>query len=261
MPLTTEHRFLFDTAGFLHLRAALPTADLARYQAWAEDLLSVNVQELNRADPSLMTNQMNRPVSRIIDADVRFAELLDHPAVAPYLREFLGTDYRHIDNELLHTVPGYAGGRWHRGVKPHPTGHVVDGRFICPMVKVFYCLTDVKPGGGEFVVVPGSHKSNFDCTSADPSYFPGQYVFDNVAAGDVILFNEALMHNGRPNASQVLRKTLVVNFGRETAGTWSGYRCSDDTLQKVTPAQRAILSNRDRVWSEPNLMAEAFVGT
>jgi hypothetical protein len=118
------------------------------------------VRELNE-DLTNLPHQINRPLSRIIDADVRFARLLDHRAVEPYLGAFLGDDYRHIDNDLYYTYPGYAGGQWHRGVQSHPTGHVVDGQLICPMVKVFFCLNDVGPGQGEFVVIPGLHKSRY----------------------------------------------------------------------------------------------------
>lgn len=71
-----------------------------------------------------------------IDADVRFAALLDHPAVEHYLVAFLGEDYRHIDNEMYFTYPSYEGGHWHRGVQAHPSGHVVNGQFICPIDNI-----------------------------------------------------------------------------------------------------------------------------
>lgn len=257
--ITSEHRFLFDTTGYLHLQQALPAADLHCCQAWAAEALTVDLDQLHADCVADRKHHLNRPVSRILDADPRFGLLLDHPAVQPFLAEFLGADYRHIDNDLLHTAPGYPGGGWHRGVSAHPTGHVVDGRFICPMVKVFYCLTDVKPGGGEFVVVPGSHKSSFEFKVEGAGDFPGQHVFDNITAGDIILFNEALIHNGRPNRSQATRKTMIINFGRESAGTWRGYRPKAATLEAVSPAQRAILSNGEKIWAQPNLMAEAMM--
>lgn len=189
----------------------------------------------------------------MIDADPRFGCLLDHPVVEPLLVEFLGQDYRHIDNDLYFTHPGYNGGGWHRGVAAHTTGHVVDGKFICPMVKVFYCLTDVGPNEGEFVVVPGSHKAQFEIPM-DRVDLPGQHTFDDVSAGDVIIFNEALLHNGRPNPSNNVRQTLIVNLGRQDAGVWPGYAPHSDTLQALTPRQREILSNASRVWSEPQLV-------
>ncbi len=127
-----------------------------------------------------------------------------------------------------------AGGHWHRGVRPHPTGHIVNGKFVCPMVKAFYCMTDVGPGEGEFVVVPGSHRAQF-AVEMERLDLLGQHVFDDVKTGDIILFNEAVIHNGRPNPSPKTRKTVIVNFGRHDAGPWAGYTPSPRTLEAVTP--------------------------
>jgi hypothetical protein len=249
--LSDDERFLFDNQGYLHLRRALPADEVAAYLRLVKDNWNRDVRALNE-DVSYLSHQLNRPLSRMIDADVRFAALLDHPAAEPYLVAFLGEDYRHIDNDLYFTYPAYKGGQWHRGVQAHPTGHVRDGQFICPMVKVFFCLTDVEPDQGEFVVVPGSHKSRFaiDTERVD---LPGQHIFNNVEAGDVIVFNEALLHNGRPNPSEKTRITLIVNFGRADAGPWPGYRPKSETLTAVTPRQRQILTPGSPVWHEPAL--------
>lgn len=252
MGITNDERFLFDLQGYLHLPGALTTDEVATYWQWVEEAKDTDVRALNADEPERLQNHINRPLSRMIDADARFARFLDHPAAEPYLAEFLGADYRHIDNDLYFTHPGYKGGAWHRGVRAHPTGHVVDGQFICPMVKVFYCLTDVGPGQGPFVVVPASHKSSLEIPT-DRIDLPGQRVFDDVRAGDVIIFNEALLHNGHPNRSEKTRVTLIVNFGRADAGPWPGYAPSPATLATVSERQREILSNSSSVWEEPEL--------
>ena len=249
--LSDDERFLFDNQGYLHLPGALASEELATYLRLVEENRDRNVHDLNE-DPTYLSHQLNRPLSRMIDADVRFAQLLDHPAVEPYLAAFLGEEYRHIDNDLYFTYPGYKGGHWHRGVQAHPTGHVVDGQFICPMVKAFFCLTDVGPDQGAFVVVPGSHKSSFEIDTERVD-LPGQHIFDNVRAGDVIVFNEAVLHNGRPNPSGKTRITLIVNFGRADAGPWPGYAPKPETLAAVTPRQRDILTPASPVWQEPVL--------
>lgn len=258
MSIHPDQRFAFDVQGYLHLPEALTAAEVATMTAWMDETVqATNVEALNADFPEGMKQQLNRPVSRMVDADPRFADLLDHPAVAPYLLEFLGPDYKHIDNDLYYTYPGYQGGNWHRGVRAHPTGHVVDGKFICPMVKVFYCMSAVGPGEGEFVVIPGSHKALFKLDWGERVDLPAQHIFDNVKAGDVILFNEGLIHNGRPNPSSKTRKTLIVNFGRAEAGVWRGYRPKPETLAAITPNQQAILSNQSaEFWKEP-MLAEA----
>src|SRR5205085_8188082 len=108
--------------------------------------------------------------------------------------------------------------------------------------KVFYCMTDVGPNEGEFEVVPGSHRAQFEIDFKGRLDLPAQHVFDDVHAGDIIIFNEAVIHNGRPNPSAKTRKTIIMNFGREDAGPWPGYTPKAETFDAVTPRQRAILS-------------------
>jgi len=250
MSLTPDQRFEFDVCGYLHLRGALPEEEVELYRQWMAEAEKTDVKALNADDPSRMKHQLNRPLSRVLDADPRFTRFLDHPVVQPILEELLGHDYRHIDNDLYYTYPGYRGGQWHRGVRAHPSGYVIDGQFRCPMVKVFYCMTDVGPGEGEFVVIPGSHRAAFQIDMKDRIDLPGQHIFNDVRAGDVIIFNEALLHNGRPNPSNKTRKTIIMNFGRREAGVWEGYAPLPRTLAVATPRQRQILSNGERVWSE-----------
>jgi hypothetical protein len=250
MPISEDVRFAFDVQGYLHLRGALTADEVAEYDLWKSAAENADVQALNADNPDGMKHQLNRPVSRIFDVDPRFARFLDHPVVEPLLVEFLGEEYRHIDDELYYTYPGYPGGNWHRGVRPHPTGHVVDGKFVCPMVKVFYCMSDVGPGEGEFVVIPGSHRTQL-AIEMQRLDLPAQHVFDDVKTGDIILFNEGLIHNGRPNSSSKTRETIIVNFGRKDAGPWVGYKPSAKTLEVVTPRQREILANSAPVWIEP----------
>jgi hypothetical protein len=253
MTISDDLRFAFDVQGYLHLRGVLTPEEVKEYTRWMNEMEQTDVRALNADYPGGMKYQLNRPVSRMFDADPRFARFLDHPVVEPFLVEFLGEDYRHIDNDLYYTYPGYKGGGWHRGVRPHPTGHVVNGRFICPMVKIFYCMTDVGPGEGEFVVIPGSHRAQFSIATKDRVDLPAQHIFNDVKTGDVIIFNEGLLHNGRPNLSQKTRKTIIVNFGRRSAGVWNGYRPSPKTLAAVTLRQREILKNETTAfWSEPN---------
>ena len=254
MSVSLDERFAFDVAGYLHLPAALTPAEVAEYTGWINEVEGIDTTALNADYPDGLKQQLNRPVSRLFDADPRFACLLDHPVTLPYLVEFLGPDYRHIDNDLYYTHPGYQGGHWHRGVSAHPTGHVVEGSFICPMVKVFFCMSAVGPNEGEFVVIPGSHKARFKVEYDGRVDLPAQHVFNNIQAGDVIIFNEALLHNGRPNPSQKTRKTLIINFGRRAAGVWKGYRPKAATLASITPSQRAVLSNENPdFWQEPQL--------
>jgi len=255
MSVSLETEFAFDVQGYLHIRGAMTDDEVKEYTFWTDELEETDVAELNLNNPGWDKEQMNHPVSRIFDADPRFCRFLDHPSVEPFLSEFLGQDYRHIDNDLLYTYPGYKGGVWHRGIRPHPTGHWVDSKCVCPMIKVFYCTTDVGPDEGGFTIIPGSHKALFSIDEEGREEIPAQqFVFDGVTAWDIVLFNEALIHMGSPNPSKKTRKTIIVNFGRRDAGIWTCYTPNSETLAAATPRQREILSNEVPLWDEPVLV-------
>jgi hypothetical protein len=245
-----DHAFLFDAHGYLHLRGVLPQGEIDAYLAWAAAVRAAAAPPPGEPDAPRL---LNRP----IDADPRFLRILDHPVAEPYLTAFLGGGYRHIDNDIIYTLPGYGGGGWHRGVRCDPSGYARDGAFVCAMVKVFFCLTDVEPDGGAFVVIPGSHKSNFEIDLGRVD-LPGQRVIDDVRAGDLIIFNEALLHNGRPHRRERPRITLLGNFGRRDSGVWHGYAPRPATLAAATPRQREILSNAEREWNEPAMWRLGF---
>jgi hypothetical protein len=245
-----DQRFHFDALGYLHLRGALSAQEVAECLQRIDALAGSDTVSFNADRPEAMKQQLNRPFSRIIDLDPWFLRWLEHPASAPFLRDFLGEDYRHIDNDVLFTHPQYAGGTWHRGVRADPAGDVRNSVFHCPMVKVFHCLTDLAPDQGAFVIVPGSHKANLE-VALDRVDLPGQRIFDDVRAGDLIIFNEGLLHNGRPNPSPSTRKTLIFNFGRSDAGVWAGYAPAPATLAAATARQREIIGNGERVWRAP----------
>ncbi len=260
--VSVDERFHFDLAGYLHLHGALTADEVAEALAWSVAAQQVDLVAFNADRGEQMKNHLGRPVSRILDVEPRFLRFLDHPVIAPYLATFCGPDYKHIDNDLFHTSPGYAGGGWHRGSPAHDTGYCFAGRFDCPMVKVFYCLTDVGPGQGPFEVVPGSHKSQLQSMDDQGRLdLPGQHVFDDVKAGDAIIFNEALLHNGRPNTTERTRKTLIINFGNAGAKCWVGYHPLAATLARCTPRQRQILSNQPGDWEQAVVPGQVRMGT
>ena len=100
MTLPHERRFEFDVQGFVRLRGALAASEVGRYLRWVEAAEGADVGGLVGEHQGRL---INRPVSRIIDVDPRFACFLDHPAVIDYLSDFLGAGYKHIDNELYYT--------------------------------------------------------------------------------------------------------------------------------------------------------------
>ena len=81
------------------------------------------------------------------------------------------------------------------------------------IVRFIYFTHDVSDEGGDFCVVPGSHKSAFPYPyvyTIDEK--PGMIGFE-VKTGDAILFTESLHHSGVTKSKNETRMTLHVGYG------------------------------------------------
>jgi len=73
----------------------------------------------------------------------------------------------------------------------------------CPLLAMSVALTDAAEGEGGFVIVRGSHKSNFPAPVGLKEYrqFTEHSYQPAVKAGDVIFFSEVPHRHARPSAS------------------------------------------------------------
>ncbi len=79
--LTDEERFLFDLQGYLVIKNALPSDELDRLNAVADQRSSDRSQ-----DPDWNTS--------IILWGAAYQALIDHPSTLPYLAELIGPRFR-----------------------------------------------------------------------------------------------------------------------------------------------------------------------
>jgi hypothetical protein len=85
----------------------------------------------------------------------------------------------------------------------------VRGRMYNGLIKVLYTLTDVNPGDGGFVCVPGSHKANVDFKPAGDSHL---VINPGMRAGDMLVFTEALLHGSRAWKGAEPRIALIYSY-------------------------------------------------
>ena len=99
MAIDADQMFAFDVQGYLHLRGAITLAELAEVAPWMGDVDKTDVKALNADNIEGMTAQLNRPVSRVFDADIRF----DSPAQRQAFTEALQAAI--TDVIAKHTAP------------------------------------------------------------------------------------------------------------------------------------------------------------
>jgi hypothetical protein len=218
--VTDRDRFLFDLQGYLILRGALTEQDRIELLAELNRLEPMNHDDSGWMKPR-SDGRVSQPTRQVTPGQVRlngllrlseaFDRLIDYPAVYPYLCEFM------FDPQLGNTWSiskerGANTGGWHRGVEPQQYA-VRHGRIHNKMLNTVYFLTDNGPDDGCMAALPGGHKSNFDLpwgsfTGLD---LPGSIPITG-RAGDVLIFSEALLHNGLANTSGRRRSNLYLNF-------------------------------------------------
>lgn len=226
--MTDDEKYLFDLNGYLVIEDVLTPAELAL----ANEALDTHGDQILPHPESLSGNAAPlggerargelRDVMELEDPyGPLFRHILTHPRLVPYLNEILGKGFR-VDHMMfaltmdIGTEGFYLHGAAGADFSPSEYYHFKNGRFYCGLTVVAVQLQDVNPGEGGFVVVPGSHKSNFD---APPSLTRYEKYQDNVRevpcrAGSAIIFTEAITHGTLPWKGRKSRRTLLTRYNR-----------------------------------------------
>ena len=235
--LTEAERYAFDIQGYLVRRHALGAAEVAALNAAVDAL---------RVPPAAESIQSQR-FSAHLASSPAFVALLDHPAVFDVVVELCGPAMRLDHAYGIVMTAGTSGLGLHGGATPFDPAQfyvVNNGRISCGLVAVQWALVDHRPGDGGFCCIPGSHKAAFPLPAAAP---PSLAVEVPLAAGDVVLFTEALVHGTLPWRGPHDRRTLLYKYSPGNS-SWG----KDETL----PAELApLLSERQRLLFEPPYVA------
>jgi ectoine hydroxylase-related dioxygenase (phytanoyl-CoA dioxygenase family) len=249
--------FLFDLNGYLVLKNAVGQDLLARLNAAFDDFPPLEYGEwwgnAMRRDYNGATGY---ELHNCVEAGAPFEELIDHPGWIHYLRHYCGEENSYVAglfiDECIASIrrsgghhPVHSGG--HRAALRNK--YVYEhGVFRCGQCNVILALTDIGPGDGPTMVIPGSHKSNFPHPNA------GSYAnldrMDHLEgavpvymqAGDALLFVDGIMHGGssRTNESGE-RRVTIFRYGVSWGATRYGFEYSQALLDRLTPERRKLL--------------------
>ena len=223
--MTAEQRYLFDLHGYLLVRNALSAEELAAARAAAERYVATPPEQLPdgfRVDGKRYLNGFA--------FDPALERLALHPSTWPIVTELtrgrprLASGTLQVDDASegaseamrLHCARddfGWDAIRY----------EVRDGRIFCDHTVVFPYLSDVHPGDGGLLVVPGSHKSMFE---RPPELFnngtietldalPEGVVNITPRAGDMVAMNELVTHGvlpWTPRGHDRTRMILVLRY-------------------------------------------------
>ena len=171
--VTDDEKFLFDLQGYLILhgaidrdliqaidRAVVENEAIDHDESWADGLPVVTAAHFIKdtwVEHQIRLNGLPR-------LDPIFDELIAHPALMPYLTEFMG-EPQLVNTWSISKYEGRGASGWHHGI-PTEQYTVRDGVIRSTMVNVAIMLTPNHPGDGCFIVIPGSHKKNLELDQA-----------------------------------------------------------------------------------------------
>ena len=217
--MTPEQRYWFDLTGYLHIKSALSPEELIAAQEAAKRYMQSDPDNL----PDGFAIEENRHTHGFA-YDKALERLALHPTTWPIVKEITRNRPRLTSGTLQVNIPG----RIDKAQRLHCARDdygwdairydVRDGKVFCDHIVVFPYLTDVNPGDGGLLVVPGSHKSMFDRPPAmfhnglieDLNDLPEGVVNVTPKAGDIVIINELVTHGVLPWTPKDRNRMILV---------------------------------------------------
>ncbi len=274
MPTPMEN-YLFDLRGYLILEDVLTADEVAELNACIDNILPIEPDEWDGYIRAQGKDQQNIQLHQIYEAGKPFENLIDHPGWIDKVQHFVGGEgtFDHwpsplfidenfvIIREAGKATPMHSGG--YDGVK-RTQFRYRNGRFQCGQINILLALTDMLPGDGATMVIPGSHKSNFPHPQSidrnqrlDSLEAVVGAVEVNIRAGSAILFVDALAHGSARRTNPGQRRVCIYRYGPGWGNFRHGYQPSPELLDRLTPAQRKIVQPQDLLPREPQKSARS----
>ena len=257
--------YLFDLNGFAILKQAVDPGLLSELNAafdhFPQDLAFGewwgNVQRLDN------NGYAGLELQNIVEGGEPFEKLIDHPAWTSRLKRYCGEADTYVQGLFIDEC--FASVRRSGGFFPVHSGgqngivrnqyRVVNGTFRCGQVNILLALTDVGPGDGGTMVIPGSHKGNFKHPEIPDKWEgagiqavtrPTGCIEVNLKAGDALMFVDALMHGATERTNPGERRVVIYRYGPIWGRTRHGFEYSEELLARLTPARRKVLRSDPR---------------
>ncbi len=254
--------YLFDLQGFCVLRNAVDPDHIASLNAEL-DQVPADMPYLSwRGNVLRMDNNKNAgmELQNIVEGGDPFERLIDHPSWVGRLRRYCGEQDSYVEGLFIDEC--FASIRRTGGFFPfHSGGYqgATRGKYIyehglwrCGQVNILLALTDIGPGDGGTLVIPGSHKSNFvhpelkatweELLKRGSNDLGGGIVKEvHLRKGDAICFVDGICHGASQRTNPGERRVVIYRYGVSWGNTRHGFRYSDEFLNRLTPARRKIM--------------------
>lgn len=247
MPTEMEE-YLFDLRGYLVLEEAIDPGHVSQLNAILDEYVSLQPDEwrgnVHRAAGRGATTHLHN----VFEMGEPFQRLIDHSAWLDHMNRFIGGDGLFIDESFADVRGQGAGTRLHSGAhkrRIRTQFRYHNSEFRCGQINILLALTDVGPGDGATMTVPGSHKSNllhpaFKEKAPSVDQVEGA-VEVHIKAGDAIFLVDCAAHGSAMRVNPGERRLLVIRYGPHWGNDRYGYLPSEGLLERLSPARRQIV--------------------
>ncbi len=214
-PLGAEQKRQFDEQGYLIVRGALNSDEIAHLIAAGDRLIASDATE-NRQKMSGTYDGFRN----CIGMDEAFLPLLTHPKTMPLIAQLLGPNLHLVTSHLIYKMPNPEGTprtmrqpNWHRDIAgtPEDLGHANVPRME---MKCAFYLTDLSaPSSGVTMFAPGSNQLKERIAISEGQSDPEGAVEPLLRAGDAVFFENRTWHAGSANLTNRVAKMVMFGYG------------------------------------------------
>jgi ectoine hydroxylase-related dioxygenase (phytanoyl-CoA dioxygenase family) len=253
-----ENDYLFDLLGYRVLEQAISPDQVQR------------IKRLGRCAAAAPTRRMGGQCPCAFVSGARwhqlpehrrgrrcFEEMMDNPAWFGAVSRYIVNDFNRLSiQENFSTCASRAGlsastSGGHIPAAIFSTRHHT-GAWNVGQINILMALSDIGPGDGATVVVPGSHKSHMP----HPAVVGGeQQVYrDDVPAseglmtqevhlkkGDALMFTDAITHGSSQRVNAGQRRVMIYRYTPHSIMPRFNYVPSPELLARLTPQRRALI--------------------
>ena len=249
--------YLFDLRGYLIIKNAISPELVDRLNQAIEPYLDLEYLQW-RGNVQRFDNNGNAGIElqNIVEGGQPFEELIDHPAWCERLLRYCGEKGSYVEGLFIDEC--FASIRRSGGYFPFHTGgedgvmrgqyRFVNGFFRVGQVNMLLALSDIGPGDGGTMIIPGSHKANMIHPQVKAGWDETQKIDQIEGAmevhlnrGDALLFTDTLSHGASTRTNPGERRVVIYRYGPRWGSTRYGYQYSQALLDRLTPERRKIL--------------------